>query len=328
MRRREFILGVSGLVTWPVVAQAQQIGRVRRIGILMPFPRSDAEFQTRVQVFRQELVRLGWSEGSNVQFDERWSTDNMDLVRADAAALLALNPDVILTSSDRVIRIFTTLTSSVPIVVVLVLDPVASGAVESLATPGGNVTGFSVVESSILGKMLETLKQIVPSVSRVGMVHNPDNPVGAIFMRLFETSAMDLAIHPIDLPIHNLADVENAVASMAKQPNGGILFPPDATIFLHRAQILALVARHRVPAIYSGAPYTAAGGLASYGPDTVALFRQSAGYVDRILRGEKAAELPFQQPTTYRFVLNLKTANALGITVPASVLTRADEVIE
>jgi putative tryptophan/tyrosine transport system substrate-binding protein len=328
VRRREFILGVSGSAAWPVVAQAQQTGRMRRIGILMPLPRSDAEFQTRVQAFRQELARLGWSEGSNVQIDERWSTDNLDLVRADAAALLALNPDVILTSSDRVIRIFTTLTGSVPIVVALVLDPVATGAVESLARPGRNVTGFSVVESSIVGKMLETLKLIVPGVSRVGMMHNPDNPVGAIFLRLFETSAMHLAVHPIDLPIHNLADVENAVASMAKQPNSGILFPPDVTIFLHRAQVLDLVARHRVPAIYWHAAFPAAGGLVSYGADSVALFRQSAGYVDRILRGEKAGELPFQHPTTYRFVVNLKTANALGIAVPASVLTRADELIE
>lgn len=176
--------------------------------------------------------------------------------------------------------------------------------------------------------MLETLKQIVPGVSRVGMVHNPDNPVAAIFVHLFETSAMHLAVHPIDLPIHNLADVESAVASMAKQPNGAMLFPPDVTIFLHRAQILPLVARQRLPAIYSSAPYVEAGGLASYGPDTADLFRQSAGYVDRILRGEKAGELPFQHPLTYRFVLNLKTANALGITVPASVLTRADELIE
>jgi putative tryptophan/tyrosine transport system substrate-binding protein len=215
---------------------------VRRVGILIPLPRTDAEFQSRLEVFRQELARLGWSEGSNIQFDERWSTDNLDLVRADAATLLALNPDVIFTSSDRVIRIFSNLTSSVPIVVALVLDPVASGAVESLARPGCNVTGFSIVESSIVGKMLETLKQIVPDVSHVGMMHNPDNPVGAIFLSLFETSAMHLAVHPIDLPIHNLADVENAVASMAKQPNGGILFAPDVTIFLHRTQVLALVA--------------------------------------------------------------------------------------
>jgi putative ABC transport system substrate-binding protein len=220
------------------------------------------------------------------------------------------------------------LTSSVPIVVVLVLDPVASGAVESLARPGHNVTGFVVVESSIIGKMLETLKQIVPGISRVGMMHNPDNPVGAIFLRLFETSAMHLAVQPIDLPIHNVADVENAVASMAKQPNSGILCPPDATTFLHRTPVLDIVGRHRVPAIYSGAPFAAAGGLASYGPDTVALFHQSAGYVDRILRGEKAGELPFQQPATYRFVVNLKTAKALGLTLSASVLARADEVIE
>jgi putative tryptophan/tyrosine transport system substrate-binding protein len=175
VRRRQFILGVSGSAAWPLAAQAQQTGRVRRVGILMP---ADVIVRSRVEVFRQELARLGWSEGSNVQFYERWSTDNLDLVRADAAALLALNPDVIFTQSDRVLRIFTTLTSSVPIVVALVLDPVASGAVESLARPGRNVTGFSVVESSIVGKMLETLKQIVPGVSRVGMMHNPDNPLG------------------------------------------------------------------------------------------------------------------------------------------------------
>jgi putative ABC transport system substrate-binding protein len=252
----------------------------------------------------------------------------MDLVRADAATLLALNPDVIFTFSDRVLRIFTTLTSSVPIVVAAVLDPVTSGAVETLARPGRNVTGFSVIESSIVGKMLETLKQIVPGVSRVGMIHNPDNPVGAIFLRLFETSAMHLAVHPIDLPIHNLADVENAVASMAKQPNGGILFAPDVTIALHRTQVLALVARHRVPAIYPGAIFATAGGLVSYYSDIVAMFRQSADYVDRILRGEKAGELPFQQPTAYRLVVNLKTAKALGLTIPPALLARADEVIE
>jgi len=227
MRRRDFITGITGsAAAWPLAARGQQPGQVRRIGILMPYPKSDAESQSYVRAFRQELARLGWSEGGNVQFDERWSTGNMDLVRADAANLVALNPNVIVIVGDRVIPVLTKLTRSIPIVVALTTDPIASGAVESLARPGRNVTGFSLIEFSIFGKMLETLKRLAPGISRVGMMYNPDNPVGAAYLRAFEMVAGPLAVQPINLPIHDLADIERAIASLAEQPNGGVLFPP------------------------------------------------------------------------------------------------------
>jgi putative ABC transport system substrate-binding protein len=329
MRRREFISLAGGAVTvWPFVARAQQTDRMRRIGVLLPFPNDDAEVQARVQAFRQELAKLGWSEGSNVQFDERWSTDNVDLVRAEAATLVSLNPDVIVTLGDRVIPILTKLTRSIPIVVAATSDPIASGAVESLARPGGNVTGFSLIEFSMFGKMLEILKQLAPDVSRVGMMYNPSNPVGAAYFRSFEMIAGQLAVQSINLPIHDIADVERAIASLADQPNVGVIFPPDLTITSLRTQVSALLARHRVPAIFTFSVFTAAGGLVSYGPDILVMFRQSASYVDRILRGEKPGDLPFQQPTIYRLVINLRTAKALGLTVPPGLLVAADEVIE
>lgn len=326
--RRKFITLIGGVAAWPLASRAQQTDRMRRIGVLMPYPKGDAVVQARVQAFRQELARLGWSEGSNVQFDERWSTDNMDLVRADAANLVALNPDVIVTVGDRVIPILRKLTRSIPIIVAATSDPIASGAVESLARPGGNVTGFSLIEFSMFGKMLEILKQLAPGVSRVGMMYNPDNPVGAAYFRSFEMIAGQLTVQPINLPIHDIADVERAIASLADQPNSGVLFPPDITMYPLRTQVSALLARHRVPAIFTSSEFTAAGGLVSYGPDRLVLFRQSASYVDRILRGEKPGDLPFQQPTIYRLVVNLRTAKALGLTVPDTLLVAADEVIE
>jgi putative ABC transport system substrate-binding protein len=326
VRRREFITLIGGAAAaWPLAARGQQKERVRRIGILMPFPNSDIAFQDRVRVFRQELARLGWSEGTNVQFDERWSTDNMDVVRVDAATLVNLNPDVIVIVGDRVIPVFMALTRSIPIVVGITSDPIAAGAAESLARPGRNVTGFSLMEFSVFGKMLEILKRMAPGISRVGMIYNPDNPVGATYWRWFEPSAGQVAVQPINLPIHDLADIERAIAGMAEEPKGGILSPPDLTAFKYRTQVVTLAARHRAPAIYTSPAF---GGLVSYGADTLAMMRGAAAYVDRILRGEKAGELPFQQPTSYRLVLNLKIARTLGLTVPPSLLVTADEVIE
>jgi putative tryptophan/tyrosine transport system substrate-binding protein len=328
MRRREFIMLVGGGAAWPLASRAQQTGRIRRIGFLLPYPKGDTEIQTRVQAFQQELARLGWSEGNNVQFDERWSTENTDLVKAEAANLVALNPDVIVTVGDRVVPILKKLTRSIPIVVAATSDPIASGAVESLARPGGNVTGFSLVEFSMFGKMLEILKTIAPNISRVGMMYNPDNPVGATYFRSFEKIAEQIPLQPIDLPIRDIADVEHAIASLADHPNSGVLCPPDLTITKLRTQVPAILARYRVPAIFTFSVFTAAGGLASYGPDIFVMYRQSASYVDRILRGEKPGDLPFQQPTIYRLVINLRTANSLGLRVPNSLLVAADEVIE
>jgi putative ABC transport system substrate-binding protein len=252
----------------------------------------------------------------------------MDLVRADAANLVALNPDVLVCQGDRVIPILTKLTRSIPIVVAITSDPIASGAAESLARPGGNVTGFSIIEFSMFGKMLEILKGLVPNISRVGMIYNPDLPTWPAYIRSFEMFAGRLAVQPIDLPIHDIADVERAIASLADQPNGGVLFPPDLTIVSLRTQVSALLARYRVPAIFTSSLFTAAGGLVSYGADTLVMYRQSASYVDRILRGEKPGDLPFQQPTIYRLVINLRTAKSLGLTAPDTLVVAADEVIE
>ena len=328
MKRRAFIGLVGGAATWPLAAQAQRGERIRRIGILMPFPQNDATGQARVRAFRKELLRLGWSEGNNIQFDERWSTDTMDVVRADAASLVELKSDVILTSSDRVIPVLMNLTSSIPIVVGATSDPIASGAAESLARPGHNVTGFSLIEFSMFGKMLEILKLMAPGITRVGMIYNPDNPVAATYQRWFGPSAKELGVQPINLPIRDAASIERAIAGIAEQPNGGILSPPDLTTTIYRTQVVNLAERHRVPAIYTNHFFGEAGGLVTYGADVVEMFRQAAGYVDRILRGEKPGDLPFQQPTTYRLTINVKTASALGLTVPLALLTAADEVIE
>lgn len=326
MKRREFLLGVGLLVADPTIAQAQQ--RVRRIGILMPFPKSD-HFSAFVQVFRQELLKLGWSESGNVQFDERWSTDNMDMVRADAASLVEEKPDVVFIVGDRVTKVFMNLTSSIPIVVGAVIDPIAVGAAESLARPGHNLTGFSLAESSMFGKMLEILKQIAPGISRVGMMYNPDNPVAAsTYRRWFELNARQLGVQPVNLTVHDAAEIEHAIAGMAEQRDGGALLPPDLTTARYRTEVVTSMARYRVPAIYWGREFSDPGGLVIYGPDVLEMYRQSAGYVDRILRGEKPGDLPFQQPTAYRLLINLKTAKGLGLTVPPMLLASADEVIE
>ena len=328
MKRREFMFGVAGVVACPIIAQAQQKERVRRIAILMPFPNRDI-FPAYVRVFRQELLKLGWSENDNVQFDERWSTDNMDMVRTDAASLVEQKPDVILIAGDRVIPVFMKLTSSIPIVVGLVSDPIAAGAAESLARPGHNLTGFSGTEFSMFGKMLEILKQIAPSISRVGMMYNPDNSVAATtYRRWFELSAGQLGVQPINLAVHDAGEIERAIAGIAEQRDGGVLLPPDLTTFRHRVEVVTSMARYGVPAIYYGREFSESGGLVNYGPDILALFRQSAGYVDRILRGEKPGDLPFQQPTKYRLLINVKTAKELGLIVPPMLLASADQVIE
>jgi putative tryptophan/tyrosine transport system substrate-binding protein len=328
MRRREFISGLAGVSAWPVAARAQQPDRVRRIGILMPYLKSDAAVQARLLAFRQELERLGEFESRNVQFDERWATDNMDSVRAEAASLVGLNPDAIIVNGDRVIPILMKLTRSIPIVVVGTSDPIASGAAESLARPGRNVTGFSVIEFSVFGKMLETLKRIVPGISRAGMMYNPDNPVGPTFWRSFDPIAKQLAVQPIDMPIHDPAEIERAIAKLATLSNGGVLLAPDLTTLSLRPQVLAIVARYRIPAIYSDRAFATDGGLVSYGADRLEPYRQAASYVDRILHGEKAGDLPFQQPTKYQLVINLKTAKVLGLAVPEALLATADEVIQ
>jgi putative ABC transport system substrate-binding protein len=330
MRRRTFITLIGrAAAAWPLAARAQQSARVRRIGILMPLPPTNAEAQARVRAFREELRKRGWASGVNAQFDERWTGDNMDLIRSAATNLVELNPDVILAQGARVIPILMQLTRSIPIVAASGSEPIIErGYAESLARPGGNVTGFTTTEVSVIGKMLQTLKEIAPNVAHVSMIYNPDSPAGALFVRSLESAAGPLGVKPIIAPIHNLGDIERAVAAAAAQPNGGVFVPLDVTMNAFMEQTIATIAQHRLPAIYSERVFVASGGLVSYGTDRVEQYRRAASYVDRILRGEKAGDLPFQQPTKYELVINLKTAKTLGLTIPPPLLFTADEVIE
>ena len=282
----------------------------------------------RVSTFREELGKRGWKVGVNTQFDERWTSDNMDLIRSAATNLVELDPDAILAVGGRVIPILMERTRSIPIVNPGGSDPVGRGYAQSLARPGGNVTGFAIMELSVISKMLQTLKNIAPNVTHVCIIYNPDNPVGAFFATSFESAAAPLGIEPSIGQIHGLADIESAVAAAAAQPNGGIFVPPDVSISGFIEQTVAAVARHRLPSIYSERVFATNGGLVYYGADRVELYRGAASYVDRILRGEKVADLPYQQPTKYELVINLKTAKALGLTVPQALQASADEVIE
>jgi ABC-type uncharacterized transport system substrate-binding protein len=329
IERREFITLLGGaVVAWPLAARAQQPERMRRIGILMPYAPTDMEVQTRVRAFREELRKRGWATRVNVQFDERWTTDNMDLIRAAAANLAELTPDAILAVGGRVIPVLMQATDTVPIVVPGGADPVERGWVKSLARPGGNVTGFALLELSVIGKMLQTLKELAPSITRVAMFYNPDNVGATLYVRTFEAAAPPLGVQAILSPIHGLADIERAVVAMATQPNGGIFAAPDVTISSLMKEVVALITRHRLPAIYSERFAIAHGGLAFYGVDRIELYRGAASYVDRILRGEKPGDLPYQQPTKYELVINRKAAAALGLEIPPRLLFTADEVIE
>jgi putative ABC transport system substrate-binding protein len=329
MRRREFLgaLG-SAVVLRPIAAPAQQGERLRRIGILMPFPSSSPEAQARVRAFREELRKRGWAAGINVQFEERWTGDNMDLIRSAAAKLVELNPDVIVAVGGRVIPILMTQTRTIPIVIPGGADPVARGYVESLAHPGGNVTGFALMEISVIGKMLQTLKDISSGVTHVSMIYNPDNPATALFARAFAAAAEPLGVEPAVAQVHDLSDIERVVAATAAKPDGGVLVPPDITIEALAEQTIAAVARSRMPAIYPQRSFVLSGGLIYYGTDRVDLYRNAATYVDRILRGEKVGDLPYQQPTKYELVINMKTARELGLSIPPRLLFTADEVIE
>jgi putative ABC transport system substrate-binding protein len=286
------------------------------------------EMQARVRAFREELRKQGWELGVNVQFDERWTLDNMDLIHSAAANLVELKPDAILAVGGRVIPVLMQATSSVPIVVPGGSDPVGRGWAESLARPGGNVTGFVVQELSVIGKMLQMLKEIAPHISRVAFIGNPDNPNAMFFAQTFLAAAQSLGIEAIVSPIHGLADIERAVSAVAAQANGGLFVPLDVTVSALVEQTLATVARHRLPAVYSERAFVAKGGLVYYGTDRIDIYRRAATYVDRILRGEKPGDLPYQQPTKYELVINLNTAKALGLAIPASLLASADEVIE
>jgi putative tryptophan/tyrosine transport system substrate-binding protein len=329
MRRREFIGLVSGAtVTWPLAVRAQQSDRVRRVGWLIPREANDPEGQARVIAFRQGLQDLGWIEGRNLQIEYRWSGGDAERIRTDAAGLVALSPDVIVATATATVAPLQQLTRSVPIVFVAVVDPVGAGFVASLARPGGNVTGFSIFEYGTSAKWLELLKQIAPGITRAAVIRDPAIASGIGQLGALQVAAPSFGVELTPVDVRDGKEVERAVADFASGPNGGLIVVAGALAAIHRDNIIALAARHHLPAIYSSRYYIASGGLASYGPDSVDPYRRTAGYVDRILKGEKAADLPVQAPTKYERVINLKTAKALGLTIPQSLLARADEVIE
>ena len=329
MRRRTFITLLGGAAAaWPLGARAQQPERMRRVGILMSGTESDPELQARVAVFRQALEQLGWSEGRNIHIDIRFAAIRTDQYSALANEMIALHPDVILGHTTPVAAALQRESRTVPIVFVNVSDPVGTGLVASLARPGGNITGLMLYEEGITSKWLALLKEIAPHLKRTALVANPISTPYDYFVRSAKAVAPSLALDLVPSPIANAADIEHVIETFARVPDGGLLVLPDGTSIQHRDLIIALAARHRLPTVYAYRFFVAAGGLMSYGTDVIDQNRRAAAYIDRILRGAKPADLPVQAPTKYETVLNLKTAKALGLDVPPSLLVRADEVIE
>ena len=327
--RREVITLIGGAAAaWPLAARAQQPERMRRVGILMSGTESDPELQARVAVFRQTLEQLGWSEGRNIHIDIRFAAIRTDQYSALANEMIALHPDVILGHTTPVAAALQRESRTVPIVFVNVSDPVGTGLVASLARPGGNITGLMLYEEGITSKWLALLKEIAPHLKRTALVANPISTPYDYFVRSAKAVAPSLALDLVPSPIANAADIEHVIETFARVPDGGLLVLPDGTSIQHRDLIIALAARHRLPTVYAYRFFVAAGGLMSYGTDVIDQNRRAAAFVDRILRGAKPADLPVQAPTKYETVLNLKTAKALGLDVPPSLLVRADEVIE
>jgi putative tryptophan/tyrosine transport system substrate-binding protein len=328
MRRRELITLLGGAATWPFATRAQQPQRMRRVGVLLPATADDLEFQARVGAFAQELRQLGWSIGQNVQIETQWATSNIDAIRTRAAEIIALMPDVVLANGDNTVGALQQITRTTPIVFVVVADPIGAGFAQTLAHPGGNATGFLAFEYGISVKWLELLKEVAPNVRRAVVLRDPSVPMGLGQFGAIQGIAPSLNIDVSPIDVRDVGGMEGAIAAFARYSNGGLVVLPGAVQLAHRRLIIELVARYRLPAVYPFRYHAAAGGLVSYGPDTVEPFRQAAHYIDRILKGEKPAHLPVEQPTKFEFVMNLKTARMLGLTVPPMLLARADEVIE
>jgi putative ABC transport system substrate-binding protein len=329
MRRREFISFVGGVaILWPLAARAQQGGRMRRILVLLPATADDARFQTFVGAFLQELQSLGWSIGRNVQVETRWATASEPTIRRHVAELLALRPDVILAHGSSTVGLLLQATQTVPIVFPVVSDPVAGGFVDSLERPGGNATGFMSFEYSMGGKWLELLKQIAPGVMRVAVLRDSTSPSGNAQFGAIQAVASSLGVEVTPVNMRDAGDIERSLAAFALAPSGGLIVTASAAATIYRDLIVALAARYKLAAVYYEHSFVATGGLMSYGPDFVEQYRQAAGYVDRILKGEKPADLPVQTPTKFELAINLKTAKGLGLTVPASLLASANDIIE
>ena len=330
MRRREFlgVLGSAG-IAWPLAAAAQQPERIRRIGLLMAAGADDPEYQSRIGVFRQRLEQLGWTEGRNARIDIRWATTNADEIRRHAGELTALAPDVILAATGTTtVAPLLEATRSVPIVFVLVIDPVGAGFVSSLARPGGNATGFLMFEYGLSGKWLELLKQIAPSITKVAVLRDPAIASGVGQFGAVRSAAPSFGMEASPINVRDAGEIERAITAFARSSNGGVVVTASPRASLHRNLIVTLAARHRLPAVYASRHFVEGGGLISYGPDILDQYRGAASYVDRILKGEKPADLPVQAPTKFELVINLKTAKALGLTMPPALLARADQIVE
>jgi putative ABC transport system substrate-binding protein len=328
MKRREFMTLLGGTAAaWPVVARAQQAQRVRRVGVLMSVAADGPEGQARLAIFLKRLQELGWIHGRNLQLDVRWGGGDTELTRKYAAELVALGPDVILASGDPVVAVKQA-TRTVPIVFTIIADPVGAGVVESLARPGGNITGFMSYEYGLGGKWLELLKEIAPGVKRVAVIRNADESSGIAQFAGIQGVAPALGVELSPIGVRDAGEIENAITAFARSPNGGLIVTGSAPAAIHSNLIVTLAAQHKLPAVYFGRFIVAGGGLISYGPDLVDQHRFAAQYVDRILKGEKPGDLPVHAPTKYELTINLQTAKALGLAVPLILQQRADEVIE
>jgi putative ABC transport system substrate-binding protein len=324
LRRREFITLLGGAATaWPLAARAQQSGRTRRVAVLMGVAKvtnAEVSFTT----FVQGLQRLGWTAGGNLLIDDRWGDGDMDRIQAQAAELLSQKPDAIMVLGIRALTAMHQQTSTMPIVTV----GLPTYYVENFARPSGNVTGFTLSEYSLAGKWVETLKKILPHVATVGFLYQADNASAARYLPVVESAAQSFGLRPVAMLLRDAADIEPAISAFAREPNGALTLPADAFLRTHRELIIGLAAKHRLPAIYPDREFVESRGLMSYGPDRLTLFRQASGYIDRILKGERVTDLPFQAPTKYEFLINLKTAKAFGLEIPPMMLALTDEVIE
>jgi putative ABC transport system substrate-binding protein len=329
MRRRDFIALISGAATaWPVAVCAQQSERIRRIGVLQGLAENDPEGQNRFDALLHALQQLGWTDGRNIQIFHRFTNGDADRARTYAAELVALAPDLILTSGASTTGVMLQVSRIIPVVFVGAADPVGAGFVESLARPGGNATGFTSYEYSMSAKWLELLKELAPGVKRVAVLRDPAISAGTGQFGSMQTAAPSLGVELTPINVRNATEIERSVTAFVRSGNGGLIVTPSASVLAHRNLIITLAARHKLPAVYYARFYITGGGLASYGPDYVAQYRRAAEYVDRILRGEKPADLPVQAPTKYELGINLKTAKALGLVIPDKLLALADEVIE
>jgi putative tryptophan/tyrosine transport system substrate-binding protein len=330
MRRRDFVQGIAASTACPLAARAQHSGQVRRVGVLMAYGEMDTEAQARIKVFGERLRQLGWEDGQNIRFDYRWTAGRDDLAREFAKELADLGLDAIVGQGTPAARALQQVTTTIPVVFVQVTNPVDAGFVRSLAHPGGNITGFAMYEPEMATKWLEILKEIAPSTVRVELIFNPETAPGrgTWFQRAIEAASPSFSLKLLAIPVHNAAEIQHAFDTIAQEPNTTLLVPPDTTTLVHRDLFVRLTAEHRIPAIYSQSSFVHSGGLISYGVDTIELFRQTASYVDRILRGEKPSDLPVQEPTKFELVINMKTAKTLGLTIPQDLQATADEVIE